>query len=254
MNPNYRYVFDRAVSASGTASPKVLDYGCGRGEVVTFGRSMGYEFFGVDRDAPASERPSHFQPLDGTRIQFDDAFFDVVISNQVFEHVADPPAALAEIARVLKPGGVFIALFPSKAAWFEGHVGLYFVHRMHRDLAKAYLAICHRLGFGYYREGKSARAWADFMLHQLETDVFYHSPADLKRWWTSAFGSKPVAIEHDFILHRLSCSPRLRSFSRILSAPIFKPITSFICQKRAGIVWRTTRSPAECDCTKSLAA
>ena len=57
MNPNYLYVFERALALAGKPSPRVLDYGCGRGEVVTYGRSLGYEFFGTDRDAPPEERP-----------------------------------------------------------------------------------------------------------------------------------------------------------------------------------------------------
>src|SRR5262249_48133121 len=40
-------------------------------------------------------------------IPFDDEFFDIVHANSVIEHVADLDAALSEIFRVLKPGGVF---------------------------------------------------------------------------------------------------------------------------------------------------
>ena len=40
--------------------------------------------------------------------------FDLVLSNQVIEHVEDLDAVLCEIHRVLKPGGAFLSLFPSK--------------------------------------------------------------------------------------------------------------------------------------------
>jgi SAM-dependent methyltransferase len=232
MSPNYQYVFERALSASSNPRPLVLDYGCGRGEVVSFGRSRGYQFFGTDRDAPAAERPEFFKPLNGSTIQFDDNFFDVVISNQVFEHVQDPPAALREIARVLKPGGTFLALFPDRSAWFEGHVGLYFVHWMPPNLAHSYMKACHLLGFGYYREGMSADEWADHMAHQLATDVFYHSSADLRRWWLEAFGSAPVSIESDYMKFRIGAASRV----------IGDAILSFVCRKRAGIVWTTKRA------------
>jgi SAM-dependent methyltransferase len=232
MSPNYRYVFERALSLAQTPRPRVLDYGCGRGEVVNFGRSRGYQFFGTDRDAPASERPEFFKPLNGTTIQFDDDFFDVVISNQVFEHVQDPPAALREIARVLKPGGTFLALFPDRSAWFEGHVGLYFVHWMPPRLALPYMRACHRLGFGYYREGKTAAEWAGHMAHQLATDVFYHSPADLRRWWKEAFGSAPVSAEADYMAFRMG------AMSRYVNGHA----ASFVCRKRAGIVWTTIQA------------
>src|SRR5271166_5045633 len=54
--------------------------------------------------------------------------FDMVISNQVFEYIPDPTRILPEIARVLKPGGQFLALFPFREIWYEGHLGLYFAH------------------------------------------------------------------------------------------------------------------------------
>ena len=57
---------------------------------------------------------------DGRVMPFDDNHFDVVFSWGVMEHVADVPAVLAEIKRVLKPGGVaFIKVFP----WFHSYYG-----------------------------------------------------------------------------------------------------------------------------------
>jgi SAM-dependent methyltransferase len=49
---------------------------------------------------------------DLTRLTFDDASFDVVVTQDVFEHLPDPAAAAAEIARVLAPGGVHVATVP----------------------------------------------------------------------------------------------------------------------------------------------
>ncbi len=44
------------------------------------------------------------QPIDGRRLDFPDATFDLAVSHEVLEHVADLPALAAELARVLKPG------------------------------------------------------------------------------------------------------------------------------------------------------
>lgn len=49
-----------------------------------------------------------FQSYDGVNIPFEDDFFDVIYSRQVFEHVRHPDLLLKDIARVLKPGGFFI--------------------------------------------------------------------------------------------------------------------------------------------------
>jgi len=46
------------------------------------------------------------------RIPYDDAYFDRVVVIHVLEHLPDLPAALTEIDRVLKPGGVFSVVFP----------------------------------------------------------------------------------------------------------------------------------------------
>ena len=60
---------------------------------------------------------------------FPDGHFDLVISNQVLEHVTDPEAVIADVFRMIKPGGLFLAAFPVTETWYEGHVGLYFAHR-----------------------------------------------------------------------------------------------------------------------------
>jgi len=52
---------------------------------------------------------------DARRLPFPDATFDVVITSEVLEHIQDDVAAIAEMVRVLKPGGRFAATVP---AWF----------------------------------------------------------------------------------------------------------------------------------------
>ena len=49
---------------------------------------------------------------DATRLSFASGSLDLVVSNDVFEHVPDPYRAFAECARVLQPGGVLLATFP----------------------------------------------------------------------------------------------------------------------------------------------
>jgi SAM-dependent methyltransferase len=52
---------------------------------------------------------------DATRLPFADGSFDVVITSEVLEHIQNDVAAIAEMVRVLKPGGHFAATVP---AWF----------------------------------------------------------------------------------------------------------------------------------------
>jgi len=50
----------------------------------------------------------------GESIPWPDASFDVVTADNVLEHLDDPTAVLREVARVLKPGGVFLAKTPNR--------------------------------------------------------------------------------------------------------------------------------------------
>ncbi len=56
-----------------------------------------------------SARPFNFAVVDAQAIPYPDARFDAVIANHMLYHVPDRPRALAEIRRVLKPGGRFFA-------------------------------------------------------------------------------------------------------------------------------------------------
>ena len=49
---------------------------------------------------------------DATHLSLPDAHYDLIVSNDVFEHVPSPIDAFSECARVLKPGGRIIATFP----------------------------------------------------------------------------------------------------------------------------------------------
>jgi SAM-dependent methyltransferase len=65
-------------------------------------------------------------PFDGTSIPFPDASFDTVLCTEVLEHAAAPGPLIAEIERVLKPGGTLIATVPFSA---RVHYAPYDFHR-----------------------------------------------------------------------------------------------------------------------------
>jgi arsenite methyltransferase len=53
----------------------------------------------------ATSKSLSFLQADAARLPFADSMFDVAVSTQVYEYVPDVPAALAELYRVLRPGG-----------------------------------------------------------------------------------------------------------------------------------------------------
>lgn len=109
----------------------VLDLGCGEGRHVHGAHLLGgVNVVGLDRDLPSLEKALNglamlpcstgvtaFVLGDAYRTPFDDGVFDAVICSEVLEHLVDYQAAVDEIARVLKPGGVFVATVPR--AWPE---------------------------------------------------------------------------------------------------------------------------------------
>jgi SAM-dependent methyltransferase len=61
---------------------------------------------------PSDPIRQHHPHQDLCDLTFTDASFDLVVCNDVFEHLYDLPAALAEITRVLVPGGYLVSTFP----------------------------------------------------------------------------------------------------------------------------------------------
>jgi SAM-dependent methyltransferase len=109
----YQRILSR-VGAPLQPDQKVLDFGCGRGEVVEEFLSEGYDAFGCDIELARETDRLRLIDAEPYRVPFDDDAFDFVVSEQVFEHVHDFDQAVREIARVLRPGGVSLHVFPSR--------------------------------------------------------------------------------------------------------------------------------------------
>jgi len=89
----------------------VVDLGCGRGDSVDPFRAAdpSVRWIGVEvGDSEYETRDDvELRIFDGVRLPFEDASVDVVFSKQVLEHVERPHELIGDVARVLKPGGVF---------------------------------------------------------------------------------------------------------------------------------------------------
>ena len=115
----------------------ILDYGCGSGRHVYeyldrgYSHVQGYDIgdFVVPRQATDVAR-FRFGAIDGdghmSPLPWPSDTFDFVFATSVFEHVRDQATAYAEINRVLKPGGVFLNMFPSKWRPLEPHTHIPF--------------------------------------------------------------------------------------------------------------------------------
>lgn len=124
-------VFEHIARATGSPlapNADVLDFGAGAGRHVAEFRAAGYEAVGVDQQfvshasGSAPSRYLHHVAPPEYVLPFDDDAFDFVFSTSVMEHVTEPGRALAQIARVLRPGGISIHCFPSRWRPVEPHM------------------------------------------------------------------------------------------------------------------------------------
>jgi len=96
----------------------VLDLGCAGGFMAEVVAARGAIVTGIDPAADAVAAARHHAEAEGLRIRYDvgvgealpyaDASFDVVVCVDVLEHVTDLSQVLAEVCRVLRPGGLFL--------------------------------------------------------------------------------------------------------------------------------------------------
>ncbi|MGE0267283.1 MAG: methyltransferase domain-containing protein [Candidatus Omnitrophota bacterium] len=91
-----------------------------------------------------------FYKVADVRLPFASESFDVVISNQVIEHIPPQDVHLKEIHRVLKKGGIAYVATPSKFTLIEPHFKLPFLSWLPRALADAYVKLFKHKRFDIY--------------------------------------------------------------------------------------------------------
>jgi SAM-dependent methyltransferase len=212
---NYEYCADFVASRL-PPQAKVLDFGCGAGKIVSLWRARGIDAYGCDvfyeggdysNDVPADMFGTVIRRMEGARIPFESGTFDWVVNNQVLEHVPDLEVAVAEMFRVVKPGGFVLSMFPDRGVWREGHCGIPFLHRFPRESRPRvwYAAALRKLGFGYHTEGRSAWEWSENFCRWLDSWTYYRSYATIR----ATFGGYFTRIEHfeeDWLAKRLGKS------------------------------------------------
>jgi ubiquinone/menaquinone biosynthesis C-methylase UbiE len=106
---------------------RLLDVGCGTGALLCAAARWypGADLVGVDPCAPmitiaARSTPARFALASAEQLPFPDGTFDVVVATFTYRHWSDRAAGLAEIGRVLAPGGVLalaVIVPPAPAGW-----------------------------------------------------------------------------------------------------------------------------------------
>ena len=151
----------------------VLDLGCGFGEfagVVFDQLEMGIDV--SEGDLEIGRRSDKYQRMlwsDARRMPFQSHRFNTVVSVSVLEHIQNVPRALAEVARVLRPGGLLVITVPTGAMYHH-----LFFPRLLRLLGLPGLA-------RWYRRGHRA--------------VFKHVTIRPVEWWKEQLARAGFEVE-----------------------------------------------------------
>ena len=138
----------RLLSSSGAGERRLLEVGTGAGVIASYFAQLDAPRYRVDAVDTVDQRQLvegyAFEQVQGTKLPFADASFDVVISNHVIEHVgeaADQQQHLDEIARVLKRDGEAYLAVPSRWQIVEPHYQLAWLSWLPVPLRSPYLRL-----------------------------------------------------------------------------------------------------------------
>jgi len=177
----------------------LLDVGCGPGTItIDLARLVAPgRVIGIDRSAEivdvasasASEQgvPIDFRVGDVYALQLPDASFDVVHAHQLLQHLKDPVGALAELRRVLKPGGV-LAVRDGDYACFSWAPSDPLLVRW----LELYRAVARRNG-GEPDAGRFLKGWAldaGFRDVRATSSTWTYADPESCAWWGSLWADR----------------------------------------------------------------
>jgi SAM-dependent methyltransferase len=189
----------------------LLDVGCGPGTItVDLARRLDPgQVFGVDSSDEIVRRAVALADDEGVRnvsfrvgdlyaLDFADDTFDVVHAHQVLQHVANPVAAMKEVRRVLKPGGIFAArdVDYGGVVWYPELPGL-------RQWMIIYRHV-HYWNGGKPDAGRALKAWArlaGFTDVTSSASIWCFTSDAEREWWGESWAVR--ATDSTFATHAI---------------------------------------------------
>jgi SAM-dependent methyltransferase len=201
-----------------TADARILDIGCGSGRHV--GAAYGLEraiVIGVDpnlKDLKAAVSRLEFHDrlgahgggrwrlsaADATALPFENAGFDLVICSEVLEHIDNHQHAMAEMVRVLRPGGHLVVSVPRR--WPE--TLCWALSRQYRRSPGGHVRIYNAKSLAALIQEFGVTHWRTHYAHSLHTPY----------WWVRCLAGldrenlAPVRCYHHFLTWEMMTKPR----------------------------------------------
>jgi SAM-dependent methyltransferase len=111
---------------------RVVDVGCGRGDLGAYLAERGWRVTGIEPSAPAcsAARARGVDARQGTieTVELEDGAYDAAVFRHSLEHVTDPVAALRRARAALRPGGLVLISVPNFDSWQRRHFGSRWYH------------------------------------------------------------------------------------------------------------------------------
>ncbi|HEX2192222.1 MAG TPA: class I SAM-dependent methyltransferase [Acidimicrobiales bacterium] len=222
------------------AGDRLLDLGCGGGRHAFEAHRRGASVVALDRSPAetaacagllAAMRASGEAPAsalgtavigDGLDLPFPDGAFDRVVAAEVLEHVVDDAAAMAELARVLRPGGTLAVTVPR---WFPERVCWALAADYHAPAVPGgHVRIYRRAQLGAGLRGTGLQMTGSHHAHAL------HSPY----WWLRCLVGvdrdevAAVRLYHRLLVWDITRRPRLlRLLERALNPVLGKSLVLY---------------------------
>jgi SAM-dependent methyltransferase len=234
---------------------RLLDAGCGAGRHAIEAARQGAQAIALDRSLPELKAARRGEATtremsggsaganvglvggDATRLPFADATFDRVIASEVLEHLFDDSAAIAELVRVLRPGGTIAVTVPR-----------YLPERICWALSSAY----HTNLGGHLRIYRGDRLRAGIAATGLRAYAAHHAHAlHSAYWWLRCVVGVDndrhplVRGYHSFLVWDLMRRPRItRALERVLNPLLGKSLVLYF-ERQAVAVVAPTATAAE---------
>ena len=204
---------------------RLLDVGCGPGTITLdlAARVAPGGTVGVDREAGVvaeaqrllDSRPMpgvEFRTADAYALAFDDESFDIVHAHQLLQHLTDPVAALVEMRRVLRSGGVLAV----RDGDYGGFVWAPSDPLLDRWL-ELYHDVCRRNG-GDADAGRSLLGWAQqagFTEIEPSSSTWTFADPDSRRWWGELWAERVLssALAEQAVVYGLSSRDELSAIA-----------------------------------------